>query len=238
VSGPCVVVVAPADRLEDLKSRISDRFADVVAFTDAEVMRAVETIIARTPPLVVVEQQFATTPRGAALVERITSDPALTGSEVRLVAKDGSTVTAPRRAPFPALAEFELADETEPAVTGALRPAAVATPSGPGTLDRRGTRRAARYHLEAPVAVLVDGNAATLVDLSTLGAQVVSSTVLKPNQRVRVTLADEAGTLRLSAQIAWASFEIPPNAGPRYRAGLEFISADTGALNAFRLRHQ
>ena len=238
MTGTCVVVVAPADRLEDLKSRVRGGYADVVAFTDADVMRAVETIVARTPPLVAVEQQFATTPRGAALIKRINSDPALIGCEVRLVGKDGVTVTAPRRAPFPALAEFELADEAEPAVTGRLRTAAVAAPPGPGTLDRRGTRRATRYRLEAPVAVLVDGNAATLVDLSTVGAQVVSSSVLKPNQRVRVTLADEAGTLRLGAQIAWASFEIPPNAGPRYRAGLEFVNADTGALNAFRLRHQ
>jgi hypothetical protein len=86
--------------------------------------------------------------------------------------------------------------------------------------------------------VLVDGNAATLIDMSPLGAQVVSLTVLKPNQRVRVTLADEAGTLRMSALIAWASFEIPPAAGPRYRAGLEFVNADAAALNAFRLRHQ
>ena len=42
---------------------------------------------------------------------------------------------------------------------------------------------------------MVDGNPATLVDLSTGGAQVLSATVLKPNQRVRVTLADERGTL-------------------------------------------
>ena len=36
----------------------------------------------------------------------------------------------------------------------------------------------------------VDGNPAALVDLSTVGAQVVSPTVLKPNQRVRVSFGD------------------------------------------------
>ena len=36
----------------------------------------------------------------------------------------------------------------------------------------------------------VDGNPAALIDLSTVGAQVVSATVLKPNQRVRVIMGD------------------------------------------------
>lgn len=233
---PCVVVVAPEDRLQNLKGRLWDGSEELLAFTDIDVVRAVETIVARAPRLVGVEQQFATTPRGAALVERITSDPALAACEVRLVSKDGTSVTAPRRAPFPALAEFELADgQAEESVAGGT----VATAAGgPAALDHRGTRRVVRHRLEPHVPVLVDGNAATLVDVSTLGAQVVSLTVLKPNQRVRITLADEAGTLRMSALIAWATFEIPPAAGPRYRAGIEFVNADPAALNAFRLRHQ
>jgi len=39
--------------------------------------------------------------------------------------------------------------------------------------------------------VLVDGKAAALLDLSTIGAQVVSSAVLKPNQRVQMGLKDK-----------------------------------------------
>jgi hypothetical protein len=38
--------------------------------------------------------------------------------------------------------------------------------------------------------------------------------------------------------VAWASFEIPPKDGPRYRAGIEFVDADAEALEAFCIRHK
>ena len=57
-------------------------------------------------------------------------------------------------------------------------------------LDQQGTRRAPRIPIKDGVEVAVDGNPAALVDLSTVGAQVVSPTVLKPNQRVRVMMGD------------------------------------------------
>ena len=44
----------------------------------------------------------------------------------------------------------------------------------------------------------VDGNPAALVDLSTVGAQVVSPTVLKPNQRVRVVLGEGKAAVKCS----------------------------------------
>jgi PilZ domain-containing protein len=86
--------------------------------------------------------------------------------------------------------------------------------------------------------VLVDGNLALLVDLSTIGAQVLSPTVLKPNQRVRMALSDEHSSVRFNASVAWASFEIPRNTNPRYRAGIEFIDADKSAVNAYLARHK
>ena len=66
----------------------------------------------------------------------------------------------------------------------------------------------------------VDGNAAALVDLSTVGAQVVSPTVLKPNQRVRVTM--ENGKLKCSGAVVWAAFEMPKGLPTRYRAGIDW----------------
>jgi hypothetical protein len=88
------------------------------------------------------------------------------------------------------------------------------------------------------VEMLVDGNQAVLIDLSALGAQVVSPTVLKPNQRVRIALADDRGTVRFNAAVAWASFEIPPSSGPRYRAGIEFLDADPDVVDAYCSRHK
>ncbi len=84
----------------------------------------------------------------------------------------------------------------------------------------------------------MDGNVAILGDLSTIGAQVVSPTILKPNQRVRMALNDDLGNVRFNAAVAWASFEIPPSSGPRYRAGLAFVDADAPAVDAFCIRHR
>jgi hypothetical protein len=90
----------------------------------------------------------------------------------------------------------------------------------------------------ADIEVLVDGRSAALVDLSTIGAQVVSSNVLKPNQRIRVVLTDDQGSVRFNALVAWAAFEIPPKSGPRYRAGLEFLDASENAVDAYCSRHK
>src|SRR5262249_37733266 len=106
-------------------------------------------------------------------------------------------------------------------------------------IEFRGTRRAPRYRIAGSLDALVDGTQASLVDLSVIGAQVVSPIVLKPNQRVRMSLQDDqVGAVRFNASVAWASFEIPPNSGPRYRAGLEFIDADAAAIDAYCSRHK
>jgi hypothetical protein len=97
------------------------------------------------------------------------------------------------------------------------------------TLDQTGTRRAPRIPIVDGVEVQVDGKTATLVNLSLVGAQVVSATILKPNQRVRFTFTGLAKPVRISSVVAWASFEIPKG-GPRYRAGIEFFDADQAAV--------
>ena len=91
-----------------------------------------------------------------------------------------------------------------------------------------------RYHL-----VVIDlPNPSALVEriifavLSIVGAMVVSPTILRPNQRVRMSLPDTNRPVRFSGGVAWASFEMPKG-GPRYRAGIEFFDADPVALNRF-----
>jgi hypothetical protein len=71
-----------------------------------------------------------------------------------------------------------------------------------------------------------------LINLSVVGAQVVSPTILKPNQRVRMVLQDPGGPLRCMAGVAWAAFEMPKS-GPVYRAGIEFFDAETRALDKY-----
>jgi hypothetical protein len=78
-----------------------------------------------------------------------------------------------------------------------------------------------------------------LVDLSQVGAQVLSGTILRPNQRVRVSVPNDDFVMRFRGAVAWAKFELPqPSAPPRYRAGLEFTDADGAAVESFCLKNK
>jgi hypothetical protein len=220
------VLIAAPDLLPALKQRASSIGGEILAFSDADALQALDVITKRRPQVVAFERLFAATPRGAALINRIKADPALAGSEIRVVAHDTDYSRVSPRRPT---------DAGSGAVT-AVAEAPAPAPAAP--LDQRGTRRARRFKVAGVVEMLVDGNQAVLIDLSALGAQVVSPTVLKPNQRVRIALADDRGTVRFNAAVAWASFEIPPSSGPRYRAGIEFLDADPDVVDAYCSRHK
>jgi PilZ domain len=215
---PCIVLIGAPEVLPGLKKSI-DPNAELLTFADVDALRALEVISRRRPDAVIAEKTFAATPRGAALINRIKADPTLIKSEIRVVG------------PKPTDVRIVSAGESSVAVS---EPAAAA----PAPLDQRGTRRAPRYKIAGLVEIVADGNVATVVDLSTIGAQIVSATILKPNQKVRMILTDDKATIRFGAIVAWASFEIPPKDGPRYRAGIEFIDADAEALQAFCIRHK
>ena len=104
----------------------------------------------------------------------------------------------------------------------------------PRPLDWHGTRRAPRHRIRQGVEIQLDGNPAQVVDLSQVGAQVISQTILRPNQKVRVSVPNDDFVMRFRGSIAWAKFELPdPTAPPRYRAGIEFYDAETGNLDRF-----
>src|SRR5205085_7546355 len=110
----------------------------------------------------------------------------------------------------------------------------VATADAP-RLDWQGTRRAPRFRVKSGVELHLDGNPAAVIDLSTVGAQVISPTVLRPNQKVRITIPVDDLTMRFRGAIAWAKFELPkaPVKSPQYRAGVEFTDADAKAIDDF-----
>jgi len=112
-----------------------------------------------------------------------------------------------------------------------------ATPAMKAPADQRGTRRAPRVRVRPGIDVMVDGNTAGLVDLSAVGAQVLSSVWLRPNTRVRVTLTEGGDTMRVGGAVAWARFEIPGGTGePRYRCGIEFVEAEAKPIERFCAR--
>ena len=226
VSPPCTVLVAPRDLLPALIESASHGDSELLTFTDADALRALEAITNRRPAVIALERVFAATPRGTALINRIKADPGLKHSEIRVVSGDatGGRLLEPR----PVLADGP----------GGAAAATVIAPAPLAPLDQRGTRRAPRFTVAGQVDVVIDGNQASLVNISTVGAQVISAAVLKPNQRLRMALTDEQGDIRFVAAVAWASFEYSPKSGPRYRAGIEFVNASAEAIDAYSSRHK
>jgi hypothetical protein len=209
----CTVLIGAAHLLPALRERANTN-GEILAFSDVQPIAALQAIMTHRPQIVALERLFAATSRGAALINRIKADPALTFAEIHVLSHEGdySRISPRRRA-----AE------------------AAAAPPAPA-LDYHGTRRAVRIRMSDGTEALVDGIAAAVVDLSEMGAQVISPGVLRPNHGIRVALADDAAVVRFGAGIAWASYEIRTS-GPRYRAGLEFRDADADAVKAFLQRH-
>jgi PilZ domain-containing protein len=232
------LVIAAHNLMPALRERLDVPTAgDVLTFADTEPIQALQAIMEQRPSLIVLERLFAATPRGAALINRIKSDPSLGHAEVRVMSHTGDysrQVVKPTLvgAPAPAAASANAAP--------AAAAASVATEEAPRRLDWHGTRRAPRHRIRAGVELQLDGNPATVIDLSIVGAQVISPTVLRPNQKVRITLPNEDFTLRFRGAIAWAKFELPKAGakGPQYRAGIEFTDADSQAVDSVIARQR
>lgn len=222
MSTSCTVVIAPADLMQPLCERLRTTARELVPCVDSDIPLAIDTIVQRRPVDVAIERVFASTSRGAALVGRLKADPALVDVEIRIVAHDSDySRVSPRR---------PLGDSAEGGV-------AVAAPAP--ALDQHGTRRAARIAIIDGVEILIDGGPVRLIDLSVSGAQVLSSAVLRPNQRIRVSMVDEKLTLRFQATIMWATFELPGGgAAPRYRAGMAFSGVDADSIGDYAARHR
>ena len=96
-------------------------------------------------------------------------------------------------------------------------------------IDMTGTRRAPRFNIAEGTEVQIDGETATLVNLSLVGAQVCSPVALKPKQRVSVVFADEGESMHVRSVVASVSVK-KANGTTRYLTGIEFLDADQLAM--------
>ena len=210
------VLIAAQEHLTILKSR--PELGDSITFADSDVLQALEAITSLRPAVVVLEKVFADTSRGAALINRIQADPSLKPCDIRIVMHQDGTEVVSR--------------DPEPEASTAPEP----VPLSP--VDYRGTRRAERFIITSGVEVQIEGNPAQLVNLSTVGLQVISPTILKPNQRIRISLSTQPGATRYKSVVAWASFELAQGV-PRYRAGIELLEgSDQGAIAKLIKKHK
>jgi hypothetical protein len=176
---------------------------DIISVGVSDLSFAFELIEEAQPDVVIVEQAIAASGPGSILMDRLHNDRYLRGTEVRLLPPD-------RASDVLSTGPGELHPQDWLTVlTQALPP--------------RPARRAERVPATGDEAVFIDGHPVTLIDLSAVGAQVRSSMVLKPRQRVRLVLPRDQGAVKAVAVVAWSRFEIGPE--PTYRAGVAFTRA-------------
>jgi hypothetical protein len=65
----------------------------------------------------------------------------------------------------------------------------------------------------------------------------VSRPVLRPGQTVKIALPDAEETLRLTAHVAWSTFQQTNQGTAVYRAGIAFTDATTDALEDYCRRY-
>ena len=242
MSSDLSIVVADAIRLPAIREgmRLSGR---ALHFSAGNLALAMESILTHRPKLVAVDALFAQTPSGAAFVERV-EKLAIAGGDIRLIAHlEGRWVTAPRHSGpgVVAVSDPAVVTVSGPAVV-TVSSSAIVVASGPAAVAAQmialNTRRAPRFLVRDALNAVVENGSASLVDISVLGAQVVSRPALRPNQKIKIALADTGEMLRVTAHVAWSVFEKPKLVTEaHYRAGIEFTDAAQQTLEDYRRRH-
>lgn len=187
----------------------------VLRFSSSNLASVLESIRANQPRLVAIDAVFADTAAGQAFVDRV-EQLQIPASEIQLVARlNGAWATKPLPQAGPSQRMVDVK------ATGL------------------NTRRAPRFIVLDPLHAVVESTGkAGLIDMSVMGAQVVSEPVLRPNQKLKVSLPDTDEPLRVTAHVAWSLFEKPSHAPQAYyRAGMEFTDAAKQALEDYCRRH-
>jgi len=196
---PCTLLIGSEPLLAAWQSR-AGKSTQVISVVHTDVPQALEAIGTRHPEVVVIEQAVATTGPGSTLMARLHTERYTRGIDVRLL--------PPERA----------ADlmSSEP---GDVHPQVWLTVLA-NPLPARPQRRSKRMRTAENEEAFLDGNPVALIDLSASGAQVRSSSVLRPQQRVKLVFSPQRGSVKTAGVVAWSTFEMAPT--PRYRAGIAF----------------
>ena len=201
-SHPCTLFIGSEPLLAAWNARAKS-VETVIPVAHTDLSQALEMIGSRRPEVVVIEQAVAASGSGSALMARLHNERYERGIEIRLL---------------PAERAADLMSSEPGDVHPLVWLSVLAEP-----LPARPQRRAARVRARDDEQALIDGAPVTLLDVSSNGLQVRSSLVLRPQQRVRVVLPPERGSVKMAAVVAWSTFEIGPT--PQYRAGLAFTRA-------------
>jgi hypothetical protein len=202
----------------------------LMPFASTSLASAIASIRAYRPKTVALEAVFAETPTGVGFIEQV--EPLVRNGILLVVEHDGRWIATPR-----GNGRSQATTSGGDSKIVAPTPRQVAAVAAPA-VEPANTRRAPRFPVREQLEVLVESGHASLVDLSVLGAQIVSLPVLRPNQKLKIDLTDTNDGVSVIAQVAWSLFEKPTaQTEPYYRVGLEFTGAARQALEKYRQRH-
>jgi hypothetical protein len=195
--GSAIIMVRP-----DHLARMRQHFevdASIAVFDASEIIPPVSVVSARAQMLLVVERVFAELPAGMEFLERFREANGM--AEIRVLNYDP---TGP-----PSVLQQAVTHPAHLALRAASQP-----------IGRVTGRRALRVQMPEHAGAVVNGVPVKLVNVSPIGAQIVSPNVLRPGERVTARLP---GNPRLHGTVIWCSFEMSADSRkPAYRAGLSF----------------
>jgi hypothetical protein len=212
------VVMADPQRMAAMRDNLPTP-GRVLRYPTSNLASAFESIRANRPGLIVLDSGFLQTESGHGFIDRINL------LNIPKVVMQEAVFDRGR---------WTMKSIGEP---GAARPLSaservVAVKSG------LNTRRAPRFQAQDLAKAMADGESINVIDLSVLGAQMISQPMMRPNQKVRVGLLDEAGTIQVTASVAWSIYEKPAQAAqPHFRVGVEFNDAVRETLEEYCRRH-
>jgi len=212
------VVVADAARMTAIRDGLPTP-GRVLRYTTSNLASVFESIRANQPGLIIFDSVFLQTPAGHVFVERIRQLALVRVVLQAAVFDRGRWTMTP--------IDVQPAPPVQPD-----SPRIVAVTAG---LD---TRRVPRFLAQHVLKALAESSTIEVVDLSVLGAQVISQPLMRPNQKLKVGLPDDTGTVQVTASVAWSVFEKSANAPePYFRVGVEFNDAMREALEDYLKRH-
>src|SRR3954452_4760940 len=128
---PAAALVIAAENLTPaLRERVKVD-GEILTYPDTEPIQALQMIMEQRPGLVVLERLFAATPRGAALINRIKSDPQLSHAEVRVMSHTGDYTRQVVKPTPPSAAPAAHAAQTAAAVVPQVSGSPAATAEAP-----------------------------------------------------------------------------------------------------------
>lgn len=225
MSSDLTIVVADVTRMAAIRSGLLLK-GRVVQFTNFNLSSALEAIKSDEPKIVAIDALMVQTQQGQGFIKRVES-LAKAGCAIRLIVRGTRAWTT---------TEHDVQPPTEEAPAGRVlaasgRSAVVAVATGTNT------RRAPRFPMVDTLNAGVEGGQASLVNISVLGAQVVSLPVLRPGQTVKIALPDKNEMLRLTAHVAWSMFQQTKQGTVEYRAGVAFTDAAQETLDDYCRRY-